>query len=285
MVPVGNYTSVYPAMNTLSVPSAVQDITLSINIEGKWTLPDNSESTNSVLTILNFSSQNNGLYKFCIINWDGVEVCVLQIELTTSKTINGMLLSLKTHHTMKYVFQYSKFTLRKSKLYSFMLYELFERSFLNFTLYLVGDPDTQLTYSDTVFGYFTNSTIDWYSAQLSCLDWGGNLATIKSAEEDSLLFYSITDITNEFTCHIGLNDVDNDAGTNGSEFVWIDGSTSSFRNFGKLNHIFPRDENNYDCVRHRYRNSSDALSQGWLNAPCSDERNCYFCSKPGKHCP
>ena len=145
-------------------------------------------------------------------------------------------------------------------------------------MYLVGDPDTQLTYNDTVFGYFTTSKIDWYSAELLCLDWGGNLATIKSAVEDSLLFYSIT---SEYSCHIGLNDIGNDAGTNGSAFVWVDGSTSSYRNFGTLSYNFPILNDNYDCVRHRYRNGRNELSQGWLNAQCSDERNCYFCSKPG----
>ena len=70
-------------MNTLSVPSAVQDITLTPNIEGKWTLPNNFNSTNSVLTVANFSSQNNGVYKFNIHNWDGVEVCAIQIILFT----------------------------------------------------------------------------------------------------------------------------------------------------------------------------------------------------------
>ena len=77
-------------MNTLSVPLAVQDITLSINIEGNWTLPDNSESTNSVLTIPNFTPQNNGAYKFYTNNWDGVEVCAIQINLTTTPAITGM---------------------------------------------------------------------------------------------------------------------------------------------------------------------------------------------------
>ena len=72
-------------MNTLSVPSTVQDITLSINIEGKWTLPDNSDSTNSILTIPNFSSQNNGVYKFYTNNWDDVAVCTIQIILLTGK--------------------------------------------------------------------------------------------------------------------------------------------------------------------------------------------------------
>ena len=77
-------------MNTLSVPSAVQDITLSINIEGKWNHSDNSQSTNSILTIPNFSSQNNGVYKFYINNWDGAEVCAIQITLTTTSTVTGM---------------------------------------------------------------------------------------------------------------------------------------------------------------------------------------------------
>ena len=80
-------------MNTLLVPSAVQEITLSINIEGKWTLPDNSNSTISILTIPNFSSHNNGVYKFYINNWDDVEVCAMQIVLTTSNIITGKLLS------------------------------------------------------------------------------------------------------------------------------------------------------------------------------------------------
>ena len=150
-------------------------------------------------------------------------------------------------------------------------------------MYLVGDPDTQLTYTDTVFGYFTTSVIDWYSAELLCLDWGGNLATIKSAEEDNLLFHSITHITSKYSCHIGLNDINKEAGTNGSAFVWVDGSTSSYRNFGRLGNNYPRATIDYDCVRYRYRNSGE-LSQGWLNARCEDERNCYFCSKPGKHC-
>ena len=79
-------------MNTLSVPSAIQDITLSTNIEGKWTLPDNSNSTNSILTIPNFSSQNNGVYKLYTSNWDGVQVCVIQIDLTTTTAIIGMCL-------------------------------------------------------------------------------------------------------------------------------------------------------------------------------------------------
>ena len=86
---VKSYSLVYPELNELSVPSAVQTITLSINIEGKWNLPDNSNSTDSILIILNFSSQNNGVYKFFINNWSGIEVCAIQINLTTTTAIKG----------------------------------------------------------------------------------------------------------------------------------------------------------------------------------------------------
>ena len=75
-------------MNTLTVPFGVQNITISINIEGKWTLPDNTELNDPVLTILNFSSQKNGVYKFYTNNWDSVEVCAIQINLTATGTIN-----------------------------------------------------------------------------------------------------------------------------------------------------------------------------------------------------
>ena len=96
-----------------------------------------------------------------------------------------------------------------------------------------------------------------------------------------MLLYSITDLDVTFTCHIGLNDIDYEAGRNGSLFEWIDAVKSNFRNFGKLNYSFPISNDEYDCVRHRYR-ISGVLSQGWLNDPCSVTRNCYFCSKPGE---
>ena len=75
-------------------------------------------------------------------------------------------------------------------------------------------------------------------AQTQCINWGGNLAAIKSTVEDSLLLYSIPDLDTTFTCHIGLNVIDIEAGTNGSAFVWIDGSSSSYRNWGTLIHTF-----------------------------------------------
>ena len=138
-------------------------------------------------------------------------------------------------------------------------------------------PEVTFTYGDTDFAYVQASPdINQPNAQTQCINWGGNLATIESAVEDSLLLHSIPDLETTFTCHIGLDKIGE------TDFVWIDGSTSSYRNWGTLLFNHPISTNNYDCVRHRYR-SGGILSQGWLNVPCSNTRNCYFCSKPGKY--
>ncbi|KAI6658178.1 Macrophage mannose receptor 1 [Oopsacas minuta] len=143
----------------------------------------------------------------------------------------------------------------------------------------------EISTAKTTFGYFTNSAnINWITAQLYCINWGGNLATIESVEEDSLLFYSITDLAISYSCWIGLNDIDIDAGTNADAFVWIDGSASSYRNFDSLLVPNPSDANaNFDCVsfRYRYRSGAQVLSTGWINRGCGNIRNCYFCSQPG----
>ena len=93
--------------------------------------------------------------------------------------------------------------------------------------------------------------------------------------------YSIPDLEATFTCYIGLNDIDNEVGANGDMFVWIDDSNSTYRNWGTLSNNFPIANEDYDCVRHRYRITGGVLSQGWLNIPCSQTRNCYFCSNQG----
>ena len=72
---------IFPDINEFIIPSTESDVSLSTNIEGNWTLPDNTASTNPLLTIPNFSSHNDGVYKFYTNNWDGVEVCAIQILL------------------------------------------------------------------------------------------------------------------------------------------------------------------------------------------------------------
>ncbi|KAI6654213.1 hypothetical protein LOD99_11461, partial [Oopsacas minuta] len=142
-------------------------------------------------------------------------------------------------------------------------------------------PDIELTYDNSAIGFFTSTDTTWFTSQLDCLNWGGNLATINSAIEDSLLFYSSTDIDIYFSCWIGLNDIENDAGIDANAFVWVDGSDSTYRNFDTLGRSFPLEIDGRNCVRNRYRTAAGILSNGWFNPPCTVIRYCYFCNKLG----
>ena len=142
-------------------------------------------------------------------------------------------------------------------------------------------PEQEFIFDDTRFGYFSDSpNTDWLNAQLNCISWGGNLATIKSKEEDSLLYYT-TDIQTHYACYIGLNDILNEAGSDGSAFTWVDGSSSAYKNFQSG---FPRSSLSSvdrDCVIFR-KIVGDVLSEGWVEPVCSNPYNCHFCSKEGK---
>ena len=142
-------------------------------------------------------------------------------------------------------------------------------------------PEQEFVFDDTRFGYFFDSPkTTWLNAQLNCISWGGNLATIKSAEEDSLLYYSSTDIQIYFACYIGLNDILNEAGSNGSVYTWVDGSSSVYRNF---ENGVASSADDRDCVRFRYKMTGGDLSEGWINQVCNTETNCHFCTTIGKY--
>ncbi|KAI6657349.1 RyPTPR4a [Oopsacas minuta] len=234
-ISLSKFTAVCPAMNVFDIPLSTQDITLSTNIVGKWTVLGVAEPTGSTTTIEDFMEGNAGLYQFQINNWDGVDVCAIQITLSSSPAITAM------------------------------------------------NPEEEFISEDNAFGYFTISTgINWITAQLYCINWGGNLATIKSTIEDSLLFYSITDLDNAFSCLIGLNDIDVEAGTDASAFVWVDGSNSTYRNFqSNFGIASPSEAADNDCVRFRYQSNGGVLSTGWINRRCALTRSCYFCNKAG----
>ena len=109
------------------------------------------------------------------------------------------------------------------------------------------------------------------------MNWGGNLVTIDSKQVDSLLYY----MTSGYTCWIGLNDRDTEAGNNGSAFVWADGSTSTYRQWDTIYNNEPDGNTNagYDCVSFRYQ---DGASDGWDDRTCDAYVFCYFCQKSGK---
>ena len=107
---------------------------------------------------------------------------------------------------------------------------------------------------------------------------------MKSQHEDSLLLHSIVTIQN-VSCFIGLNNRANNAMTNVSAFVWVDGSDSTYRQFGdSLGETYPisNGQSDQDCVGFRYVENM-IISNGWLNQGCDVVRSCYFCNRPGKY--
>ena len=139
----------------------------------------------------------------------------------------------------------------------------------------------EVTFGDSTYGYFTTTQrIPWVESLLNCLIWEGNLVTIESKEIDSILFY----LTTSYTCWIGLNDRDNEAGNNASAFVWVGGSNSTYRQFDTIAspNVEPDNTNGAsDCVGFRY--GQDLGSDGWDDRECYAFVDCYFCQKSGKY--
>ena len=140
----------------------------------------------------------------------------------------------------------------------------------------------EVTFGDSTYGYFTiTPRIHWLAAQLRCNNWQGNLATVNSKQIDSLLYYLVTEY---FTCWIGLNDLTNEANHNASAFVWVDGSTSTYRQFDTIANPNgePDDPDGAsDCVGLRY--GQNLGSDGWDDRGCDSYVYCYFCQKSGKY--
>ena len=142
--------------------------------------------------------------------------------------------------------------------------------------------DNELIFGNSTYGYITTiSPISWLKSQLNCNNWGGNLATIESKQIDSLLYY-LTYVS----CWIGLNDITTEAGTDASAFVWVDGSTSTYRQFATITNGDTEPSGDIataerDCVDFRFGN--DGSSDGWDDRGCTAYVYCYFCQKSGEY--
>ncbi|CAH1796015.1 unnamed protein product [Owenia fusiformis] len=104
-------------------------------------------------------------------------------------------------------------------------------------------------------------------AQDDCVTRGGNLATIRNADEQSFISNMITE-----TSYIGFNDI-TDEGT----FVWQDGSSSTFLNWGPGE---PNNAGNEDCAE--VVSPQWGKPGIWNDIPCEREMP-YLCSKPAYH--
>ena len=75
------YSSPYPAKNIVGFNISTQDLLVSVTTPGRWKLPDDTYVTSLMLSFATLSNDTFGLYQFYIINWDGIEVCSIQIIL------------------------------------------------------------------------------------------------------------------------------------------------------------------------------------------------------------
>ena len=86
-----SHTDTYPTTNTVSIPLSTQEVSVFINIYGKWTIPGDANISSSTVDIGTFMEAEAGLYTFYTNNWDGVEVIVMQITILSSPALTGIL--------------------------------------------------------------------------------------------------------------------------------------------------------------------------------------------------
>ena len=85
----GSYQLVHPSINDISIPLETQDVSLTMNLVGKWSTPNGVNSTGSTFQISEFMNESLGVYTFYTNNWDDVEVGI-QINVTSVPAVAGM---------------------------------------------------------------------------------------------------------------------------------------------------------------------------------------------------
>ena len=74
--------TVYPAMNTITVEIGTEDFNISVgNMLGRWKLPNGIYISSSTVSYPILLYEYFGIYQFYLDNWDGDEVCVIQISI------------------------------------------------------------------------------------------------------------------------------------------------------------------------------------------------------------
>ena len=134
-------------------------------------------------------------------------------------------------------------------------------------------------YEDKCYKVFTPyPSPTWHESRSKCVEWGGNLASIESSQEKDYILQSLI-LSRGKNCWIGLNDIEEEAYSNGATFTWIDGSNGTYRYFasGQPNNGYNywRRRENKDCVY-----ISD--SRYWNSYDCYSRLSCYICKKIGE---
>ncbi|HHB78804.1 MAG TPA: HYR domain-containing protein [Saprospiraceae bacterium] len=112
--------------------------------------------------------------------------------------------------------------------------------------------------------YLSDNSTNWTSAQDICEQNGGYLASISSAQENSLVQNGITDMT-----YIGLNDMQ----TEGS-LIWADGSAVTYTNYTTTCSWCNSNGPDYDFATMMPWDGSWAFENQWVSRPFVMELDC-----------
>ena len=131
-------------------------------------------------------------------------------------------------------------------------------------------------FEDKCYTIFTPSHgLNWHESQSKCVEWGGNLASIESNEENEFILENLS-AYDKGNCWIGLNDVEEEAWDYEADFTWIDGSISTYRLFETGE---PNDwDNSEDCVHLLDKTTP----KSWNDGRCSTKLRCYICKMIGR---
>ena len=75
------FSALYPANNTIILKVRTEDFSLSVNLPGRWILPDYTYRSALSVSYDTLDYQYFGMYQYLINNWDRNEVIAIQIIL------------------------------------------------------------------------------------------------------------------------------------------------------------------------------------------------------------
>ena len=75
------FSTLYPVMNTIRLEIESEGFSISGSTTGRWKLQNGTYVPSSTISYPILIYEYFGLYQFYVINWDGDEVCVIQITI------------------------------------------------------------------------------------------------------------------------------------------------------------------------------------------------------------
>ncbi|KAI6647380.1 Low affinity immunoglobulin epsilon Fc receptor-like [Oopsacas minuta] len=80
-----------PDVNRADFTILSEDVVLSTNLQGRWQRPNSNNDTLSYITFDIFQQSDEGLYRFYVTNWEGIETLAIQIYITAVESTQSII--------------------------------------------------------------------------------------------------------------------------------------------------------------------------------------------------